>query len=177
MRTILKFLVVCAILSLYSCDDGIGINYNKYVFRNECSSDMTLSYVKTIIFNGEKTNEYRHTFPVIPQQKELVQVMGTGNTDVRSETGEWMLCSLGVDIYIELADSIINCPCEFKFGNSTTYYPMLEVLLSVWREGSDNPYDYEERADTAIYTYTFTDERIEKLVDFYMDHEVYPTKK
>ncbi|MCQ2229979.1 MAG: hypothetical protein MJZ13_09590 [Bacteroidales bacterium] len=177
MKTILKILVVCVMLSLHACDDDASINYNKYVFRNECSSDMTLSYVKTIIFNGEKTNEYRHTFPVIPQQKELVQVMGTGNTDVRSETGEWMLCSDNLNIYIELADSIINCPYEYDGDMSFEYAPLLLVLTWAWREGSNNPYDYEEKADTAIYTYTFTDERIERLVDYYMDHEVYPTKK
>lgn len=171
MKTILKFLVVCVILSLHSCDDGTGINHNKYVFRNECSSDMTISYVKKDNLNGE-IKEEKYTFPVIPQQGELVQVMGTGDQYVRSETGEWMLCS-GIDVYIELADSVINCPGEYgNYCNS-----ILDVLGFINEDRRRNAYEYDEKADTAIYTYVFTDEKMERFVDWYKDYGVYPTKK
>ena len=154
MKKLLFILLVVSLTAFYSCDDNEHTDhFDSFVIHNSTTSDM-------------KITSYRDGDSI----QFVIPVNESGAFQTRS-LNEWFLDSDNKPLIVyaeinefELGDSLLVFPRQFESENDGVIIMPLESVLSM----SDYSCRVQENTkSTSTYTFTFTDNTIHSIVDFY----------
>ena len=159
---------IAASIICLACKEDVTINHEKHIYVNECSEDMILTGAFIIYNNddkpqGDTINATSYSLAV-----------GESASEVIGETGNKppLFSTATLRYSFEFKDSIV------LLGNRK----MIILPWDTWYDESTNEQigtiaRRDVRGDTAITTYTFTDEYIRMLVEYCKGNGIYPIRK
>ncbi|MCQ2229423.1 MAG: hypothetical protein MJZ13_06740 [Bacteroidales bacterium] len=161
MRKLICFLLLLA--GFVSCKESTEINNHKFVFHNDCSYDFEIRGYKVMhqfdsLFVAsllQSTSDLDSACVYMKRDEETYQVTESQKS-LNTKDGQVAIVNQWFFKFV-FNDSIVNV-----LAGSLK----LDGILSLAGIDGWQPYEYEEKSDTAIYTYMFNDKKMAAIIDF-----------
>ncbi|MCQ2203175.1 MAG: hypothetical protein MJZ15_01910 [Bacteroidales bacterium] len=166
MRFLIYFNVLLVVaLSFSSCEkDEEVIHFDKHIYVNQCDSDITL---RALGLSYDSSSNCYIDSTDININKGGIASQVTAHGKPWTMNNEFIPFSYSFRILA--GDSIVSCVTR-DYDNRVTEGVGLTYILveSGWCDS--DLYDYSVSADTAIYSYTITNEKIQSLSNYFINH-------